>query len=254
MYGYKSDGRYEVSDFDYDSTTGEYTLRDGVVDNSAVIGDGFVRPGALKLKDINGDGVVDNDDNTVIGDANPDFTGGMTLSARAYGFDFTAAFNWSVGFDVYNANKIHSNTPRESNDFGNLTTEFADGVRWTNLDPSSGQLVTDPSQLEALNANTTMWSPYMQRYVFSDWAVEDGTYLRLNTLTLGYTLPESAVGDLGITKLRLYVTANNVFVWTNYSGIDPEVSTRRKTTFTPRVDYSAYPRSRQVAFGLNLNF
>ena len=254
MYGYQNDGRYEVSDFNYDSTTGDYTLVDGVPSNADVIGDGFVRPGALKLKDINGDGVVDEDDQTIIGDANPDFTGGFTLSARAYGFDLSAAFNFSVGFDVYNANKIHSNTPRESNDYGNLTTSFADGVRWTNLDPSTGQLVTDPSQLAALNANTTMWSPSMQRYVFSDWAVEDGSYLRLNTLSLGYTLPESVLSDFGISKLRLYVTANNVFIITNYSGMDPEVSTRRQTNFTPRVDYSAYPRSRQVAFGLNLNF
>ncbi len=254
MYGYQNDGRYEVSDFNYDAATGDYTLMDGVPDNSAVIGDGLVRPGALKLKDTNNDGVVDQDDQTIIGDANPDFIGGFTLGARAYGFDLSAAFNFSLGFDVYNANKIHSNTPRQSGDYGNLTTEFADGVRWTNLDPSTGQLVNDPAQLEALNANTTKWSPYMQRYVFSDWAVEDGSYLRLNTLSLGYTLPESVLSNLGISKLRLYVTANNVFVLTNYSGMDPEVSTRRQTNFTPRVDYSAYPRSRQIAFGLNLNF
>jgi hypothetical protein len=131
---------------------------------------------------------------------------------------------------------------------------MADGIRWTNLDPTSGQLVTDPTQLAALNANTTMWSPYMQRFVFSDWAVEDGSFLRLNTLTLGYTVSESLISQIGISKLRFYLTANNVFILTNYSGLDPEVSTRRKTPLTPGVDYSPFPRSRQLVFGLNLTF
>jgi hypothetical protein len=131
---------------------------------------------------------------------------------------------------------------------------MADGNRWTNLDPVSGQLVTDPVQLEAMNANTTMWSPYMSRFVFSDWAVEDGSFLRLNTLTLGYTVPESLISQIGISKLRFYATANNVFIITDYSGLDPEVSTRRRTPLTPGVDYSPFPRSRQLVFGLNLNF
>jgi hypothetical protein len=94
----------------------------------------------------------------------------------------------------------------------------------------------------------------MSRYVFSDWAVEDGSFLRLNTLTLGYTLPSSVINRWKIDNLRFYVTGYNVFVLTNYSGFDPEVSTRRKTALTPGVDYSAYPRSRQLVFGLNLNF
>ncbi|GAA0740854.1 TonB-dependent receptor [Gaetbulibacter jejuensis] len=252
MYGYQSDGRYEVSDFSYDSSTGTYTLLDGVADNSAVIGN--VMPGSMKLKDIDGDGIVDVNDQTIIGNANPKHTGGMSLNARAYGFDLTAAFNWSVGNDIYNANKIEFNTSNQNGQYRNLSTIMADGNRWTNLDPSTGQLVTDPAQLEALNANTTMWSPFMQNFVFSDWAVEDGSFLRLNTLTLGYTLPESIVSQIGVTKLRFYATANNVFVITNYSGLDPEVSTRRRTPLTPGVDYSPYPRSRQLLFGLNLNF
>jgi hypothetical protein len=94
----------------------------------------------------------------------------------------------------------------------------------------------------------------MRNYVFSDWAVEDGSFLRLNTLTLGYTIPQSLVARANLTKLRLYATANNVFILTDYSGLDPEVSTRRKSPLTPGVDYSPFPRSRQVVFGLNLNF
>jgi len=252
MYGYKSDGRYEVSDFDYDSGTGAYTLKSGVADASGILGD--IIPGTMKLKDINNDGVVDVNDNSIIGNANPDFTGGFTINANAYGFDLSAAFNFSVGNDIYNANKVEFNTSNLNGQYRNLTTMMADGKRWTNLDPSTGQLVTDPTQLAALNANTTMWSPYMSRYVFSDWAVEDGSFLRLNTLTLGYTVPESIMSQVGVSKLRFYLTANNVFIITNYSGLDPEVSTRRKTPLTPGVDYSPYPRSRSLIFGLNLNF
>ncbi|WZL89601.1 TonB-dependent receptor [Salinimicrobium sp. 3283s] len=252
MYGFKNDGRYEVSDFNYDPELNSYTLKSDVVDATDIVGE--LMPGSLKLKDINGDGVVNIEDNSIIGDANPDFTGGFVIDAYAYGFDFSAAFNFSVGNDVYNANKIQFTTASESGQYRNLSTVMADGNRWTNLNPETGQLITDPEELAAANANTTMWSPYMRNYVFSDWAVEDGSFLRLNTLTLGYTLPESLVSKANLTKLRVYATANNVFILTNYSGLDPEVSTRRKTPLTPGVDYSPFPRSRQVVFGLNLNF
>ncbi len=94
----------------------------------------------------------------------------------------------------------------------------------------------------------------MTRHVFSDWAVEDGSFLRLNTLTLGYSLPDIVTERLHIQRLRFYVSGQNVFVWTNYSGFDPEVSSRRNTVLTPGLDYSAYPKSRQLLFGVNLTF
>jgi len=252
MFGYRNDGRYEVSDFDFDPATSTYTLKPDVVDNSDLIGE--VMPGSLKLKDINGDGVVDINDNSIIGDSNPDFTGGFVLDAYAYGFDFTAAFNFSVGNDVYNANKVQYATANENSQYRNLSTIMEDGSRWTNLNPETGQLITDPDALAAANTNTTMWSPNMRSYVFSDWAVEDGSFLRLNTLSLGYTIPSSLMSKYNITKLRFYATASNVFILTDYSGLDPEVSTRRSTPLTPGVDYSPFPRNRQVVFGLNLNF
>lgn len=250
MYGFKNDGRYEVSDFDYDGT--KYTLKAGVTNSSGIVG--AVQPGTMKLKDLNGDGVVTIADRAIIGNSNPKFSGGFVINGNAYGFDLSASFNYSVGNDVYNANKVEFTTSTPNGQYRNLSTDMADGSRWTNLNPSTGQLVTDPTELAALNANTTMWSPYMNRYVFNDWAVEDGSFLRLNTLTLGYTSPNSLISALGVSKLRFYLTATNVFLLTNYSGPDPEVSTRRKTPLTPGVDYSAYPRSRQLVFGLNLNF
>lgn len=253
MFGYQNDGRYEVSDFNYSG--GVYTLKEGVANASAVVG--AVKPGSMKLKDLNGDGTIDDKDKSIIGNANPKHTGGMVLNARVHNFDLSAAFNWSFGNDVYNASKIEHSTTTVSSPSGqyrNLMTTMADGNRWTNIDAATGELVTDPTALEALNANTTMWSPNMARFVMSDWAIEDGSFLRLNTLTLGYSMPADFVKKLGISRFRLYGTATNVFVITNYSGLDPEVSTRRKTPLTPGTDYSPYPRNRQFVFGINLNF
>ena len=253
MMGYRSDGRYEVSDFvGYDATTEEWILKDGVTNCSGVVG--TLRPGVMKLKDLTGDGVVDAgyDDREIIGDANPVATGGFGINARAYGFDLSANFNFSIGNDIYNANKIEY-TMTSKYQYRNLITEMADGKRWTNLNPD-GTICNDPEQLAAMNANTTMWSPMTQRMVFSDWAVEDGSFLRLNTLTLGYTLPKSLTTKAHIQNLRFYVTAYNVFCITGYSGFDPEVSMALQTNLTPGVDYSAYPKSRQFVIGVNLNF
>ena len=94
----------------------------------------------------------------------------------------------------------------------------------------------------------------MSKMVLTDWAVEDADFLRLNTLTLGYTLPTQLTKRIGVSSLRFYVTAYNVFTLTNYSGFDPEADCIRRTTLTPNVDYSGYPKSRQFVVGLNLNF
>jgi hypothetical protein len=254
MYGYVADGRYEVSDFSgYDAATGQWILKDGVVDDSEVVG--TLAPGVMKLKNLTGnDNMVNADDRTIIGNANPKHTGGMTLNARIYNFDLSGVFNWSYGNDIYNANKIEYATATQRYQYRNMIDIMADGKRWTNIDPQTGSLVTDPSTLASMNANTTMWSPYMRQFVFSSWAVEDGSFLRMSTLTLGYTLPSNLTQKVNVKSLRFYVTGYNVFLLTNYSGFDPEVSTRRKTPLTPGVDYSAYPRSRQIVFGLNLNF
>lgn len=260
MIGYQHDGRYEVSDFKLDSagnfinstTYSGFELNTGIPQDYGIVGP--VIPGSMKLKDINGDGKVNTSDISVIGNVNPKHTGGFVVNANVHQFDFMAAFNWSYGNDAYNANKVEFTTNTPNSDYRNLTSEMADGQRWTNLDPTTGLLVTDPAALTALNATTTMWSPKMDRFVFSDWAVEDASFFRLNTFTIGYTAPDAFVSKLGITKLRFYQTMSNVFTATHYSGPDPEVSTRRSTPYTPGVDYSAYPRSRQVVFGLNLTF
>ena len=255
--GYQNAGRYEVSDFEgYNSKTGKWILKEGVPDATPVIG--TVRPGSLKLVDQPteeggvGNGIIGEEDNVIIGDVNPDFTGGFGINVRAYGFDLSAQFNFSVGNEIYNANKVEF-TSTGKYQYRNMITEMADGRRWTNLN-EDGTLCNDPAKLAELNKNTTMWSPYMSKMVLTDWAIEDASFLRLNTLSLGYTLPTSLTKKVGINSLRFYVTAYNVFTITGYSGVDPESDCIRNTALTPCVDYSGYPRSRSFVIGMNLNF
>ncbi len=276
IIGYKNLGRYEVDDFvGYNEKTKKWILKDGVVDGTPVLGD--IRPGTMKIASVtqhwdeaqgawvwnstgetideNGnkaDGSVTDSDKTEIGTVAPIVSGGFSLSARAYGFDLSANFNYSIGNKVYNANKIEYTSTSKYN-YRNMSSEMADGKRWTNLN-ADGTLCNDPEQLKAMNANTTMWSPLMQHFTLTDWAVEDGSFLRLNTLTLGYTLPKKLTMKAHISSLRFYATAYNVFTLTNYTGADPESDCIRKGQLTPCIDYSGYPRSRSFVFGLNLNF
>ena len=94
----------------------------------------------------------------------------------------------------------------------------------------------------------------MGRPVVTSWAIEDGSFLRLNNVTLGYSLPKKIISKVGMTQCRFYVTVNNAWIWTTYSGFDPEVSTVRGSPLTPGVDYSAYPKARSYTFGINLSF
>lgn len=257
FYGYVTDGRYEVSDFDgFDEVTNRWVLKPGEVDNSGLL-DYSVRPGALKLKDMpdedgNFDGVINSDDRTIIGNANPKHTGGFAITGRYKGFDMSANFNWVYGNDIYNANKLEFTSSRKYR-YRNMISTMEAGERWNNLLPD-GTISNDPAQLEAMNADTRLWSPYFKSAVFHSWGVEDGSFLRLSTLSLGYTIPSSLTQRINVERLRFYVTGYNLWLWTNYSGYDPEVDTRRSTPLTPGVDYSAYPKSKQVVFGVNLNF
>ncbi len=256
IWGYVSDGRYEVSDFDIAASqaAGTWVLKEGVADASGIIG--AVRPGSMKLKETKAEktGTITSADRQIIGDTNPVAIGGFNLNARLYGFDLSANFNFSIGNDVYNANAIEY-TQTSKYQYRNLISTMAAGSRWTNVDANGNFLDwNNADELAALNANTTMWSPYTSKYVLTDHYVEDGSFLRLNTLTLGYTLPKSLLQKMHISNLRFYATAYNLFCITNYSGFDPEVSTMRRTNLTPGVDYSAYPKSRQWVIGVNINF
>lgn len=261
IYGLVTDGFYKVSDFNYNTATGVYTLKPGIVNDASIIG--TVMPGSIKFKDLNGDGLVDLDnDRTIIGNPNPKFFGGLNQQFTYKNWDASVFVNFTYGNDVYNANKIEFTNGYTAN--ANLLSIM--GNRWKVVTPdgqtaewvnSSGQVVgIPPDQLAALNANATIWQPLKSAGAFypSSWAIEDGSFIRINNVTIGYTLPVQKLTRLKITRLRFYVTGNNLAILTKYSGYDPEVNVRANNPLTQGLDYSAYPKSRTFLFGVNASF
>jgi TonB-linked SusC/RagA family outer membrane protein len=248
MYGFITDGFYDIDEFNYNAATGVYTIKTGIPFNGVY---GTPQPGMLKWKDLNGDGTITADgDRTVIGNANPDFTGGWINQFTYKNFDLSLFVNFVVGNDIYNANKIEWTDGA----FANLNMLDIMKDRFTYIN-GSGQRVTDPVELGKLNANAKIWTPVrVQRWWLHSWAIEDGSYLRFNNLTFGYTIPKRILDKTKIESLRLYATVNNLATITNYTGYDPDVTARRSDPLTPGVDFAAYPRSRTWLLGLNITF
>ncbi|MDB5201104.1 MAG: TonB-dependent receptor [Ferruginibacter sp.] len=269
MYGLQVEGFYTTDDFTttpysnplYPNLTTQYTLKTGLANPASVLAD-LVAPGQIKYRDVNGDGKITLDgDRTVIGNALPKYTGGFNQNFAFKGFDLSIFTNFSVGGDIYNANKLEY-----SSAYGNDANLLAEMTgRWKVID-QSGNLVQKqinatttvgvaPDQLKAINAGATIWQPIRTTTAFypMSYAIEDGSYLRLNNITLGYTLPTFVVKKAHISSLRLYATVSNVATITGYSGYDPDVNAKRSNPLTPGVDYSAYPRGRTYLVGLNLS-
>lgn len=231
MYGYVFDGVYQTSDFVMDHS-GKMRLKPGIPDISQHSGVD-VAPGFVKYKDIDGDGVITTDDRTVIGNGQPLFFGGMTNSLYIYGVDLSFMFQYSYGNDVYNAQRMVGNQTdlERSNMMGEVRN------RWKPTNASN----TVPSAKGIIRGDVT------SRFI------EDGSFLRLKNLTIGYTLPHRVVRNIYVTKLRVYATAENLFLLTKYSGFDPEVSVDR-TNLRPGLDWGAYPKSKVFTVGVELNF
>jgi TonB-linked SusC/RagA family outer membrane protein len=249
MWGFITDGWYKIDDFNYNATTGVYTLKTGIASNLSITSTA-PQPGVMKFKDVNGDSLITDADRRIIGNANPKFFGGLNQQFTYKNFDLSVFLNFQAGNDVYNANKLEFSSGYTPN--SNLLAIM--NGRWTNIN-ADGQVVTDPIALAALNENASIWTPSKQAnsFILHSWAIEDGSFLRINNVSLGYTLPVALTKKAKIEKLRIYGTVNNLALFTNYSGYDPEVSTRRSTGVTPGVDYSAYPRSRSFIVGVNLS-
>ena len=262
IYGYVTDGMYTVNDFEsYDEASGDYILKDGIASSGGVVGNTNIRPGFLKLKDLDGNGEINADDRQVIGNALPDFQGGFGVNARYKGFDVSIFFNYQYGNDVYNTGKIQYNQFRRVT-YGNMLNTMNSDNRFTYIDIDGqytgipGGVVTDLNQLQQLNGDKDIWSHASHGIagaVVHSWAIEDGSFLRLNNLTFGYNFPKQWISKVGLSQFRLFATGRNLHIWTNYSGYDPEVSSSGGG-LTPGVDYSSFPRSRSYTIGLNLTF
>ncbi len=268
--GLTYDGFYTADDFTY--ADGIYTLKEGIPDLSSNItgvyhgAEGRVPsgqnayPGMAKFVDTDGDGKVDENDYTFIGDMNPLFTGGFNINANYKNWDLGLYFNYSVGNEIYNISKLVSlNGYKESGVFENHLALLKDSYKL--YDIQNGQIVRleTPEQLNAANVNASLPLFNNENGIVSTLGIEDGSYLRLNTMTLGYTLPSASklAKAMSISSLRVYATVYNVFTLTKYSGLDPEVSTNNQMNDnypTPGIDYGAYPRARSFVLGLNLGF
>lgn len=266
VYGWMSDGYYTTSDFEsYDAAKNTYVLKSGVPTTSLLGGRIGVRPGTMKLKDLNNDGVVDTDDITVIGDTNADFAGGFGLSGTLYDFDFNVNFTFTVGNDIYNANKIQTSSRYRNGTYPNMRNTMRQANAYSYMNPETGQLLRTLDELAYWNEGGNgqpakeMWSPFSTGdavVVPTDWAMDDASFLRLQSVTLGYTLPANLTKKFGVQRLRFYVTGANLFIITNYPGFDPEVSSYVRNSsyvgLTPGIDFSSYPKSRSFTFGVNV--
>ena len=231
MYGYIYEGTYKYDDFDKSGNT--YTLKGNVPHYAS---EANTQPGMPKYKDLNGDGIINGDDRTMIGRGTPIHTGGFTNNFEYKGFDLNIFFQWSYGNDVINANRLFFESgfqkKRELNQFASYAN------RWTPENPNSD-----------IPAATNSAS----NLVISSRIVEDASFLRLKSVTLGYNIPQTFLSKYKISNARVYVAAQNLWTWTSYSGYDPEVSIR-DSALTPGLDYSSYPRALNISFGINLGF
>lgn len=196
-------------------------------------------PGDLKFKDINGDGKITPADRTVTGSYFPDFTWGITNSFGFKGVDLSFMIQGVEGNEILNLTGRHL-----SNGEANFNSYAVWNERWrSEAEPGNGFIPRADRESGSHGNN--------QRP--SSFQVEDGSFIRLRNITLGYTFPEKTFSKGNIDKLRLYITGNNLFTITDYLGYNPEVS-NIAGSLTPGEDYGAYPLNKTIVFGVNFNF
>lgn len=227
MYGYVYEGTYKPYEFN------GLFLKDGIPYMTSV-GQTNVRPGDPKYKDINRDGIVDANDMTVIGSGQPLHTGGFGNTFTLYGFDVNIFFQWSYGNDVLNASRLifENGTISSLNQFKSYVNRF--------------NLTTNPeSDIPRVGANGMSY--------YSSRVVEDASFLRLKNISIGYNFQRNVLRKIHFDNLRVYVSSENIWTLTGYSGPDPEVSTKN-SVLTPGFDWSAYPRAMTFTAGVSFTF
>ncbi len=241
MYGYVYDGVYQYEDFN-EVSPGVFVLKPEIPNNTNERAN--IQPGDPKLKDLNGDGKVTAEDQTVIGHGLPIHTGGFTNNFEWRGFDLSVFFQWSYGNDVINYNRVKL----ESLDGRHINQLATVKDHWTPRTVNEDGTITEGNYTNYLWAvNRGLSSIHTSR------EVEDASFLRLKNVQLGYRFPDKLLRRWGLSSLRLYVSAQNLWTWTRYTGYDPEVSTRN-SAMTRGFDYSAYPKAKTYTFGVEMGF
>ncbi|MDE5622364.1 MAG: TonB-dependent receptor [Alistipes sp.] len=204
--------------------------------------------GDLRFQDLNKDGKIDANDQTVIGDPNPDFTFGWSNTFTYKNFDLSIGLNGVCGGDVLNIARYR--TEALNNQWDNQSRRVIDRARIA-TDPAGQPYLANPTTartpraaLNDINGNNRM----------SDRWLEDGSYLRIQNITLGYTLPRRWVSKLGMQNLKVYCTLQNLYTWTGYSGYDPEVGAFNQSAAMQNYDMGRYPTPRMYILGVNIGF
>ena len=200
-------------------------------------------PGDYKYKDVNNDGYINSDDRTIIGNPNPKFIYGLSLNSSYKSFDFTATLQGISGVDIFNALAYRT----EASYFSPFNrTKRAFEQRWQ----GEGTSTTYPRIIyDDPNINTRISSRY----------IENGSYLRVRNIQIGYSLPKSITAKLKMERLRVYVAGQNLFTFTKYGGLDPEAGVGQRegnpnTNYDLGIDRGIYPQSRTIMVGLNVSF
>jgi TonB-dependent starch-binding outer membrane protein SusC len=187
--------------------------------------------GGDRIRDLDGNGVINELDRTIIGNALPDFTYGFNTSVRYGALDLSVVFRGVHGNELVNLTRLALETPGST---GNALASVLD--YWSPTNPSN--TITGIG-IAPYDAMTSRW-------------VEDGSYLRLQNVTLGFNVPERYRGAFASRTMRVYVTGQNLFTWTDYTGYDPETSSRGNTDIELGWDDGNYPGTRTVTLGVNL--
>lgn len=236
FYGYVFDGIYQLDQFD-NPAPGKYILKKEYPSNASATERDNIQPGDIRYKDLNGDGVINSNDMTVIGRSLPIHIGGFNNNFTYKNFDLNVFFQWSYGNQVYNANRlIFDGNGIKALDL-NQYASYSD--RWTPENPSNTNFRTGGQGPQGIHSSRVL---------------EDASFLRLKTVALAYSLPKSIIKSMYLNELKLNIAAQNLITWTKYSGMDPEVSVRSSIPTTPGFDYSAYPMARTIVFGINATF
>ena len=192
--------------------------------------------GNVIWEDVNGDGLINTEDKTILGDAYPDFTGGFSTNLSWNGLDFSASFTYSYGAQVINFQDYYLlNMEGSSNQYAVAADRYI----------SDDQ----PGRNNMFIASRTSGS----NLKLPSFYVEDASYFRCSNITLGYTLPKRLLRKVGVESCRVYVSGDNLFTITPYRGYNPEVSFKG-SNMMPGFDWGCYPLSRIYTVGLNLTF